>query len=509
MDEFNKIRKAFFKEGLSTNEIAHKFKRSWETIDAIVNKSRDELEERGDRTSRTSKLVTEDIENAILAFFEEEVKLRVKKKQRYTARKIFNDLKTKGLYNGSERTMHSLVKRLRRQYAYSKQESYLPLEFELGSSLQIDHGEVDCIIAEIRAIRYLFVASIPGEVLRYCQLFPVKSREAWGEFHERAFRFFGGIFLTIVYDNDSVLIKGVNGENHTQTEFSLHLEEHYGFESHFCNLASGNEKGAVENGVGYCRRNYLPGCSSFADFTEINSYLGKKCMEHISSGVHYRRGENLSDTMVSLAKNLKPLLPSRNWKRRDKRLVNSFQQVEVENHFYSVPENFIGSCVRVGIGAFFVDITHDEKLIIQHPRKFGKGEDSLLLDHYLDQLQKKPGAFWDCKATKNLILEGDLEVISQELENRYPPRQAQLEFIKILSLKKNFDHTMWEKAIKKAIECQSFESAAVESILRMLITPPELSHETEIRSKLSHIQIPTIEFDLEPYALLAEGGSTC
>ena len=161
MDEFNKIRKAFFKEGLSTNEIAHKFKRSWETIDAIVNKSRDELEERGDRTSRTSKLVTEDIENAILAFFEEEVKLRVKKKQRYTARKIFNDLKTKGLYNGSDRTMHSLVKRLRRQYAYSKQESYLPLEFELGSSLQIDHGEVDCIIAEIRAIRYLFVASIP------------------------------------------------------------------------------------------------------------------------------------------------------------------------------------------------------------------------------------------------------------------------------------------------------------------------------------------------------------
>lgn len=156
-----------------------------------------------------------------------------------------------------------------------------------------------------------------------------------------------------------------------------------------------------------------------------------------------------------------------------------------------------------------MDITHDEKLIIQHPRKFEKGEDSLLLDHYLDQLQKKPGAFWDCKATKNLVLEGDLEVISQELEARYTPRQAQLEFIKILSLKRLFDHTMWAKAIKKAIECQSFESAAVESILRLLTTPPELSHEVEIRTQLSHIPIPTIEFNLEPYALLAEGGSTC
>lgn len=509
MDEFNKIRKAFFQEGLSINEIARKFKRSWETVDVIVKTSRDELEERGDRAGTASKVATEIVENAILAFFEEEVQLRVKKKQRYTARKIFNELKIKGLYNGSERTMQSLVKRLRRQHAYPKQESYLPLEFELGSALQIDHGEVDCIIAGERAIRYLFVASIPGEVLRYCQLFPVKSREAWGEFHERVFRFFGGIFTKMVYDNDTVLIKGVNGETHTQTEFSLHLEEHYGFESHFCNLASGNEKGAVENGVGYSRRNYLPGCPSFEDFTAINSHLENKCLDDIANGVHYRRGECLSDTMVALARNLKPFLPIRNWKRRDKRLVNSFQQIEVENHFYSVPENFIGSSVRVGIGAFFVDISHDEKLIIQHPRKFGKGEDSLFLDHYLDQLQKKPGAFWDCKATKTLVLQGDLEVICQELEVRFAPRQAQLEFIKILSLKRHFDHTLWAKAIKKAIECQSFESEAVESILRMLTTSPQQGHEAEIRSKLSHLAIPVIEFDLEPYALLAEGGSTC
>ena len=35
MDEFNKIRKAFFQEGLSINEIARKFKRSWETVDVI------------------------------------------------------------------------------------------------------------------------------------------------------------------------------------------------------------------------------------------------------------------------------------------------------------------------------------------------------------------------------------------------------------------------------------------------------------------------------------------
>ena len=44
----------------------------------------------------------------------------------------------------------------------------------------------------VRTKEYLFVASVPGQVLRYCQAFPIKATEAWGEFHERAFQFFGG-----------------------------------------------------------------------------------------------------------------------------------------------------------------------------------------------------------------------------------------------------------------------------------------------------------------------------
>jgi hypothetical protein len=243
---------------------------------------------------------------------------------------------------------------------------------------------------------------------------------------------------------------------------------------------------------------------------EANSYLEKRCCDDIASGMHYKDEVSLSGIMVELAKNLRPLLPPRNWQRRDKRLVNSYQQVEIENHFYSVPENFIGSYVRIAIGAFFVSIFHDEKLIVQHPRKFGVGEDSLLLDHYLDQLQRKPGAFWDCKATKTLVMEGDLQEIWKQLEARYAPRQAQLELIKILSLKKSSETTMWTLAIKKAVECRSFEASAVECILRTLSTPPpQIGHEADVRNKLPHIPMPILEFDLSPYAALSEGGSTC
>ena len=65
-------------------------------------------------------------------------------------------------------------------------------------------------------------------------------------------------------------------------------------------------------------------------------------------------------------------------------------------------------------------------------------------------------------------------------------------------------------AIKKAVECQSFEAAAVESILRLLTTPQQnAGDEAEVRNKLSHLSILTFEFDLSAYAALSQGGSTC
>lgn len=509
MDEFNKIRKAYFKDGLSINEIARKFKRSWATINTIIKTSRDDLDLRGSRVSRVSTIATQEVTDAIISYFEEEKRLKVKRKQRYTARKIFNDLTKQGIYHGSERSMQELIKKMRSEYGQMKKESYLPLEFELGSTVQIDHGEVDCIIEGERLLCYLFTAAVPGKALRFCQLFGIKSREAWGEFHERTFCFFKGRFPCIIYDNDTVLVKSVSEDSHVQTDFSLHLEEHYGFESHFCNLAAGNEKGAVENAVGFCRRNYLPGCPVFADFKEVNDYLEKACLETILQGELYKNGEALIDIQGELERKLNHLLPTKKWRKFDKRLVNSYQQVEINDHFYSVPEKFVGNYVRVGLGAFFVEIFDKDELIAQHARKFAAGKDSLSLDHYLDQLERKPGALWDCKVTKNMALEGDLLAFWQQLSARYPERKAQSELIGILRLTKTYDKEKWDLAIKKAIECKAFECAAVESILRLLTSPGQIGGEQEMKDKLPHISIANWDFDLSSYSQLAEGGDLC
>jgi hypothetical protein len=57
------------------------------------------------------------------------------------------------------------------------------------------------------------------------------------------------------------------------TEKFMRFAEHYGFTAIFCNPDAGNEKGSVENKVGYHRHNMLVPVPKFEDLSEYNKYL--------------------------------------------------------------------------------------------------------------------------------------------------------------------------------------------------------------------------------------------
>jgi transposase len=516
MDEFNKIRKAYFVDGLNANEIAIKFKRSWTTVNKIVNASRDEAAFEK-KLTRVAKVSTQEVIDAIVERIEKEVLLNVKKKQRSTAKKIYEELVENGIYKGSRRRMQELVKDVREKLIQTPPKSFLPLEFALGSVAQVDHGEAECIIEEVRKIYYLFVMSVPGMALNYCQLFATKSQEAWGEFHEKGFRFFNGIFPRIIYDNDTVLIKEIRSENRLMTDFALHLVEHYGFEGSFCNPASGNEKGSVENAVGYCRRNYLNGCPAFTDIQQGNMYLDEKCQEALVKGVHYRNEKSLIVIKNELAKKLLPLLPAKKWRRWVRRQVNSYQLVEVDGHYYSAPEKFLLTSLRVGIGARVIELFNGDEFIVEHKRQFVPGNDSLFLDHYLDQLSNKPGALWDCKAIHEVSNDEVLLRLWEMLIERFPClkdnqvklRSAQTDFIEVLMLKRRYTETEWRNGIKKAMACGATSAASIDCIIQGIMTPEMVGDAQNAQKKLVSINIPRWECDLSSYALLTEKVIPC
>lgn len=504
MDEINKLKKDFNK-GDNKNKIAKKFNRSWDTVDNIVNATSDQLKERGKRPNRKPKVATKEVKNEVYKLLKQEQFLKIKKKQRYTAKFIFEELFRKNIYKGKDRTIRDVVKEIREELKINKKNSYLPLSFEAGKFIQIDHGEVDCLIETERITGYLFVVSLPGLTLRYCQMYPIKAQQAWGTFHEKAFNYFGGIFSEATYDNDCVLVKKVLGTEHRQTDFSLSLEEHYGFSSIFCNRGAGNEKGSVENAVGFCRRNYLAGLPKFSSWTEINYYLETKCTEEILKGKHYRTGEELSTILANAKGNLLPIPPEREWVKWFDCGVNSYQVVINDNHWYSVPERYVGSNVRVAVGVFKVSIYKDYELIAMHSRKYLPGDDSLQLDHYLDQLIKKPGALWDCTAVKKHKFESELIKLWNRLYSRMEKRQANKELIKILLLKRIHSYEDWKTAIGLALLYGSVEYAGVVNILNQLKTDSIPRYDEKwLDNYLPELQGRTYKptYDLSLYATL-------
>jgi len=501
MDEINKIRKTY-KLGETKNAIAVKFNRSWETVDRIVSLPLEELEIRGQRRKRKSTVITPEVIEGVNGYLREEIEKKVKRKQRYTVKKIFDCLKERGIYSGSIKGMEKLVKKQRKDLGIAKNKTYLPLSFSLGSSLQVDHGEVDIIINGERSLAYLFVASVPGEVLRYCQVFPIKSSEAWGEFHERAFEFFGGIFPQVVYDNDSVLVKKVIGVERKQTSFSHSLEDHYGFESRFCNPASGNEKGSVENGVGYCRRNFFHGLPDFSSWDESNKYLEMSSLQDISNRTHYKTGEKLSLTYDKLKTLLSPLVLRKAWRKWASSRVDTCQLVTVDNHDYSVPEKYVGSNVRVSLTIFKIQIYDKENLIAEHKREY-EAKDSLILDHYLDQLQYKPSALWDCKAVKDHQFDERLMRVWSRLFDKHPSREANRLFVQVLILGRKYSKESFLKGVEKALSLGAIDASSVENIIRQSEMPKQ-NFDSEKLKNLLKLPPTSWEFDVAIYRELCE-----
>ena len=219
-------------------------------------------------------------------------------------------------------------------------------------------------------------------------------------------------------------MKKIIGKERKQTTFSISLEEHYGFASHFCNIRVGNEKGAVENGVGYCRRRFFVGSAAFKSWESLNIFLSDCCLKDIKEVTHYKTKERLSDIFSNLQKKLLPCPVKKSWCRWVDCRVDKCQLVTVDHHQYSVPEKFVGCRVRAALTWDKVELIKNGETIATHTRFYGL-EDGLVLNDYLDQLRRKPGAFSYTKALKNNEFDPELLKMKSCLEDKFCREIAQ------------------------------------------------------------------------------------
>jgi transposase len=202
---------------------------------------------------------------------------QVPKKQRHTAKRIFDRIKAEEGYSGG----YTQVKEAVRELKGRLKEVYIPLAHRPGEA-QMDFGYA--LVKENGVLRKVafFVMSLPYSDAVYVQVYEKICTEVFWDGHVRAFRFFGGVPCRISYDNEKVMVAQVL-HNHERklTDGFLQLQSHYLFKEHFCNVARGNEKGVVESMVRYTRSNYMVPVPEVRSLDELNRTLEERCLDEL------------------------------------------------------------------------------------------------------------------------------------------------------------------------------------------------------------------------------------
>ena len=108
-----------------------------------------------------------------------------------------------------------------------------------------------------------------------------------------------------VYKRQVVTCIGKNGER-VLSEMFICFMLHYRFHAEFCNIGKGNEKGAVENKVGYSRRNWYVPFLQTTGFEELTAEIYKEALEDLERP-HYKKGVLISELWAEEKTNLLPL----------------------------------------------------------------------------------------------------------------------------------------------------------------------------------------------------------
>ena len=301
-----------------------------------------------------------------------EADLAAPRKQRHTARRIFDRLVGERGYEGSYSTVQRYVREWRLARSAGAGEGYLELEWQAGTC-QADFGNFRAVVAGEPLDLKLLVATLPHSNDRQCVALRSQRSECLCAGLAEIFSRWGRAPRVVVLDNATEAGRMVRGEV-TESRLFSQFRGHYRFESRYCNPYSGNEKGSVENAVGFLRRNLLVPVPSVASVAELNALLAEGCAR-LNAEASCRDGrpsaEALREDLAAMRALPGIAFDAVRWvaARADKR-----GHVEVDGREYVAGPAWHGRRLLVGMRADGVEILADRgRRVAVLPRAYGEG----------------------------------------------------------------------------------------------------------------------------------------
>ena len=388
---YAKIRRMYFRDQLSINEIARRTSLSRNTVKKWLRQPNGS-EPAYQRRSMPTKLTPyeEQLKQALIADSYRP------KRDRRTALKLLEELQQAG-YDGGYTQLTDYIRAWRKAgTSLAGKQAFVPLKFQWGEAFQFDWSEESLVINGL--CRRLQVAHIKLCASRAFLLvaYPSQSHEMLFDAHSRAFRAFGGVPLRGIYDNMKTAVDKVQSgkERIVNARFAA-LTAYYLFDPDFCNVASGWEKGIVEKNVQDSRRRIWQdaGQHCFASFAELNGWLESRCKAlWLEISCPDASGLTLQEALEIEQPHLMPMPGVFDGYIEVVARVSSTCLVTVKRNRYSVPCHWAKRRVSVRQYPERLDIYADDAWIASHARLFDRDQVSYDWQHYIPLLDRKPGA---------------------------------------------------------------------------------------------------------------------
>jgi transposase len=481
-ETYCKIRLFHQERGLSFNQIAAELGLRPQTVAKYANLATF-TRRRG--TKRSSKL--DPFKPAITRWLE---------RHPYSATQIYQRLRAEEGYTGGFSIVTAHVRAVRP----ARHPAFLSLAFAPGEAAQVDWGSAGTItLGNTRRRLSFFVMVLCHSRMAYVEFTCGEAMEHFLACHHNALEFFGGTPGVVLIDNlKTGVLRHPAGERAVFNPRYLDFAAHYGFEARACNVRKPNEKGRVENGVGYVKKNFLAGLDLPNSISAANT-AARHWLDTIANVRDHRETRQQPAALFLIEKPaLRPLpaVPADTSVTRLVRVTNRCRVV-LDTNRYSVPSRHASQRLTLKAFADRLCLYHSHHLVATHPRCYERHRDFEDPDHVkdiLDQRRRARDAKW---LLTFYALSPQAEYYHQQLTAR--SLQARVHINRIVALTDIYGPDKVAIAMDDAIASQAFSSEYIENILqqRERHTPrPGPLHLTR-RADLLDLELPFA--DLTPY----------
>ncbi len=448
------VRKFVFTEGNSRREAARVFGLSRDTVAKMCRYSAPPGYVRTKPPERPKLGPLVPVIDAIL-----EADRSAPRKQRHTAKRIFERLRDEHGFTGG----YTVVKDYVRLSRSRSREVFIPLAHPPGHA-QVDFGECVAVIGGVQMKLHVFCFDLPHSDACFLKAYAAETTEAFLDGHTSAFAFFGGLPLSILYDNTKLAVATILGDGERRrTQAFTELVSHFLFDDRFGRPGKGNDKGKVEGLVKFMRLNYLTPIPHAPSVDALNARLVERCLARQME----RAGRHEQTILERLAADKAVLreLPATPFEACHKvaTRVSSQALVRYRTNDYSVPTRYGYRDVLVKGFVNEVVIFCEGVEIARHERSYGYGDFVFEPRHYLALLEQKPGALDQAAPLQGWIMPEALSRLRLLLEARMGKR-GKREFIQVLRLTEVFTETIVVAAALEAIRLGAIGFDAVKQL---------------------------------------------